>query len=88
MANLGRNRAARMRSRVWLFEIVNRILRAGGALNLCPLAREVDALVERGGWGKSAHTTSGVCGGTPTPALPRKREREEAKTADLSIRRW
>jgi AraC-like DNA-binding protein len=27
-----------------------------------------------------------VCGGTPTPALPRKREREETKTADLSMR--
>src|ERR1700736_1636543 len=32
--------------------------------------------IERGGWGKSLHSISGFCGGTPTPVLPRKRERE------------
>ena len=42
-----------------------------------PLAGEADALEERGGWGLSPHGES-RCGSTPTPALPRKREREHS----------
>ena len=42
-----------------------------------PLAGEADALEERGGWGLSPRRKS-RCGGTPTPALPRKRERERS----------
>src|SRR5882757_3860946 len=45
-----------------------------------PLAGEVDALEERGGWGHLS-TGTGVCGETPTPALPRKREREQTAVA-------
>ena len=40
-----------------------------------PLAGEVYALEERGGWGLSPHRES-QCRSTPTPTLPRKRERE------------
>jgi hypothetical protein len=40
-----------------------------------PLAGEADAREARGGWGLSPHGES-RCGSTPTPALPRKRERE------------
>ncbi len=36
------------------------------------------ALEERGGWGKSIHSTSAFCGGTPTPTRPRK-ERERGR---------
>jgi hypothetical protein len=40
-----------------------------------PLAGEVEA--EGFGWGKSLlELLQKLCGGTPTPALPRKRERE------------
>jgi hypothetical protein len=46
-----------------------------------PLAGEADALEERGGWGLSPHRES-QCGGTPTPTLPRKRERE--RSADVA----
>src|ERR1035437_3402240 len=41
-----------------------------------PLAGEVAALEERGGGGNSLHANSANRGDTPTPTLPRKRERE------------
>jgi hypothetical protein len=44
---------------------------------------EADALEERGGWGLSPHRES-RCGSTPTPTLPRKRERE--RSADVAAR--
>src|ERR1700694_1499314 len=37
--------------------------------------------IERGGWGESPHSISAFCGGTPTPALPRMRERERTSIA-------
>jgi hypothetical protein len=43
-----------------------------------PLAGEVDALEERGGWG-NASASAGARGETPTPALPRKRERGKSQ---------
>jgi hypothetical protein len=46
-----------------------------------PLAGEADALEGRGGWGLSPHRES-RCGSTPTPTLPRKRERE--RSADVA----
>jgi hypothetical protein len=49
----------------------------GEAYLRLPLAGEVVALEERGGWGKSFREPEHpLCGNTPTPALPRKRERE------------
>jgi hypothetical protein len=44
------------------------------------------ALEERGGWGKSIHSTSAFCGGTPTPTLPRE-EREREHTSIVVIAR-
>ncbi len=38
----------------------------------------------RYGWGNSLHTGSVTCGGTPTPALPRKRERERTSACGSS----
>src|SRR5579863_3386367 len=38
-------------------------------------ARQRNRAPERGGWGKSIHSTSASCRGTPTPTLPRKRGR-------------
>ena len=49
-----------------------------------PLAGEADALEGRGGWGLSPHRES-RCGSTPTPTLPRKRERE--RSADIAAHR-
>jgi hypothetical protein len=34
------------------------------------------------GWGNSLHSGSVTRGGTPTPTLPRKRERERSSTMD------
>ena len=49
-----------------------------GLASPLPLAGEVAALEERGGWGNSINTGSLTRGGTPTPTLPRKRERERS----------
>src|SRR5437868_12789245 len=51
-----------------------------GLASPLPLAGEADALEERGGWGLSPRRES-QCGSTPTPALPRKRERERSADA-------
>jgi hypothetical protein len=42
------------------------------------------ALEERSGWGISLHTGSVTRGGTPTPTLPRKRERERSSVVDAA----
>jgi hypothetical protein len=44
------------------------------------LAGEVDALESAAGGGNPS-AGAGVCGDTPTPALPRKRERERTSVA-------
>jgi hypothetical protein len=45
-----------------------------------PLAGEVAARKRVAGGGNlSAHFGDGLCGGTPTPVLPRKRERERSR---------
>src|SRR5260370_32334536 len=52
-----------------------------------PLAGEVDALgsaiarQSAAGGGRSIPSTSAFCGSTPTPTLPRKRERERTSVA-------
>jgi hypothetical protein len=50
-----------------------------------PLAGEVAALEERGGWGLSPHEDYDSWR-HPTPALPRKRERERTGIAALVAR--
>ena len=54
------------------------------AWDLDGLARVAAALEGRGGWGLSPHRES-RCGSTPTPTLPRKRERE--RSADVAAHR-
>ena len=55
-----------------------------------PLAGEVDALVERGGWGKSLHAFKRtLCGNTPTPTLPRARgEGAQRRKPYIRITAW
>src|ERR1700682_3686460 len=73
------NRAARRRSYVWKW-----LRKRHELTSPLPLAGEVAALEERGGGGHSLHTGSVTRCGTPTPALPRKRERERMSVMDAT----
>ncbi|MEY2394527.1 MAG: hypothetical protein QOF94_872, partial [Acidobacteriaceae bacterium] len=51
-------------------------------------ARQRNCAPERGGWGKrTIHSASAFRGGTPTPTLPRKRERERTTVVERTLNR-
>jgi hypothetical protein len=55
-------------------------VRATRSVHLSRLRGRSARSLERGGWGN--RSASRLCGGTPTPALPRKRERERPAGAE------
>ena len=59
--------------------VAGEFCRAASAAAPLPLARKVNALEERGGWGKLSPLAPAlahpVAERAPTPAIPRKRER-------------